>query len=208
MGSDYMGLSLLWLDTFMIGIFMDAEAVGIYNGAIKIALFSKLILMSVNSIFGPTISKLYAKGDITGISSAYKATVRWIIHLSFPCFLFIFFFSKQIMGFYGPEFVQGATALIVLSAGQLVSLSVGSAGSLLNMTGRPKVELYNRGFALILNFLLNLYLIPLMGINGAAVATASSISLVNILRLVENYIFLNIHPFSLRILYPFIRERN
>lgn len=79
-------------------------------------------------------------------------------------------------------------------------ISVGSAGYLLIMTGKPKIEFSNQIVSLTLNLLLNWYLIPLMGINGAAVATAASISLVNILRLCKNYQELRIHPFSLRII--------
>jgi O-antigen/teichoic acid export membrane protein len=203
MGSGIIGFFLLWTDTIMIGVFMNAENVGIYNGAVRIALLSNIVLASVNSIFAPVISRLYTKGSMADIELAYKTTVKWIIHLSLPCFLIIFIFSDEIMGLYGPQFIHGSTALIILSLGQLVSISVGSAGYLLNMTGRAKVEFMNKGFLVALNLFLNWYLIPLMGIVGAALATASSITLVNALRLFENYKYLNIHPFSLKILNPF-----
>ena len=206
MGSGIIGFFLLWMDTIMLGILKNTEAVGIYNGAVRIALFSNIVLASVNSIFAPTISKLHTKADLFGLESAYKTTVRWIVHISLPFFLIILIFSKDIMGIYGTQFIQGSTALIILSLGQLVSISVGSAGYLLNMTGKPEIEFVNKIVLVVLNFFLNWYLIPLMGINGAAVATATSIALVNILRLFENYRYLHIHPFSLKIIYPFVRK--
>lgn len=122
MGSGIVGFFLMWMDTFMVGIIKSIEQVGIYNGAARIALFSNIILISVNSIFGPTISKLYTKGDLIGIESAYKTTVRWIIHISIPFYVCIFMFSKKIMGLYGPQFIQGSSALIILSLGQLVNI--------------------------------------------------------------------------------------
>lgn len=206
MGSGIIGFFLLWMDTIMLGILKNAEAVGIYNGAVRIALFSNIVLASVNSIFAPTISKLYTNDDLKGLEVAYKTTVRWILHISLPFFLILFIFSKEIIGIYGTQFIQGSTALVILSFGQFVSISVGSAGYLLNMTGKPQIEFVNKIVLVALNLFLNWYLIPLMGINGAAVATATSISLVNILRLFENYRYLHIHPFSLRIIYPFIKR--
>lgn len=206
MGSGILGFFLVWMDTLMLGILSNAEEVGIYNGAARIALFSNIMLASVNAVFAPTISKLYTKGDLAGLESAYKKTVRWIIHISIPFYLVIFTFSNEIMSLYGAQFTQGSTALIILSVGQLVNISVGSAGYLLNMTGKPKFELMNNCISVTLNLLLNWYLIPRIGINGAAVATAISIAFVNVLRLCENYQHLRIHPFSLRIIWPFVRK--
>lgn len=202
MGTGIIGFALSWVDTFMIGLFRNSGEIGIYNGASRIALFSNIILASVNTIFGPTISTLYSKGLMKDLELSYKATVRWIIYISIPVYLMIFLFPQGIMSFYGTEFIAGSTALVILAIGQLVNISVGSAGYLLTMTGRPTVEFINTIASLLIDILLNFYLIPLYGINGAAIATAVSLSAINILRVLENYHFLNIHPFSLKILWP------
>jgi len=206
MGSGIIGFSLMWMDSFMLGYFTSMEEVGIYNGAARIALFSNIILASVNTVFGPSISKYFATDDLNNLKMAYKTTVRWIIHISLPFYLFIFFLSEKIMGLYGTQFIAGSYALIILSFGQLVNISVGSAGYLLTMTGNPKTELLNQIITVVLNFSLNWYLIPLMGINGAALATTVSIVIVNGLRLFENYSHLRIQPFSIQIVWPFSRK--
>ena len=203
MGSGIIGFLLMWMDTFMLGILKNTQSVGIYSGAARIALFSSIVLFSVNAIFAPTISKLYSEGDIEGLGAAYKATVRLIIYSSLPLYVIIFVFSKNIMGLYGTEFIQGHIALLILCAGQVVNISVGSAGYILSMTGRPLIELCNNLVIILMNFFLNLYLIPLIGMTGAALATGISVSMVNIMRVIENYLFLQIHPFSLKLIYPF-----
>jgi len=67
---------------------------------------------------------------------------------------------------------------------------------MLTMTGREKLEFLNDVGILILNILLNLILIPKFGILGAAIATAVSLILLNIIRVLEVYIFLKMHPFD------------
>lgn len=206
-GTGIVGFFLYWMDSFMLGILDNSEAVGIYSGATRIALFSTIILSSINSVFAPTISKMYALKNFTGLERTYKTTVRWIIHISIPIYLFIFLFSSQIMGLYGSAFRQGNIALIILSLGQFLNISVGSAGYLLNMTGKQQSEFVNQVITLAMNFCLNWYLIPIMSITGAATATSISILTVNLLRVFENYKHLHIHPFSMKIINPFLRTR-
>ncbi len=202
MGSGILGFFLVWMDTFMLGIFRSSSEVGIYSCAARIALFSNIILVSVNSIFGPIISDFYTKKDFCGLEYAYKTTVRWIVHISLPFFFIIFIFPNIIMETFGEQFIKGASALTILCVGQFINISVGSAGYILNMTGKPRIELINQILSLIINFSLNFILIPKMGINGAAIATSTSISIVNIFRLLENYYFLNIHPYSIELIFP------
>jgi len=47
---------------------------------------------------------------------------------------------------------------------------------------------------------LNIVLIPRFGILGAAVATSISLILLNIIRVIEVYVFLKMHPFDVRFL--------
>jgi O-antigen/teichoic acid export membrane protein len=202
MGSGVLGFFLMWMDTLMLGLLGTSQQVGIYSAAARIAIFSNILLTSVNTIMGPTISRLFASRDMQGLASVYKAGARWIIHISLPLYLILFIFADEIMGLYGSTFLVGAQALIILSVGQLINVSVGSAGYLLSMTGRARIELINRIITVVANFLLNWLLIPIMGINGAAIATAFSTSAVNLIRLMENYKLLKIHPFSKKLFCP------
>ena len=59
--------------------------------------------------------------------------------------------------------------------GQLVHTFIGIVGSVLNMCGYEKSTLYSQLIAVFLNVTLNIILIPLYGIEGAAIATLTSI---------------------------------
>ena len=63
------------------------------------------------------------------------------------------------------------------------------------MTGRQKLHLLNLSIALIVNVLLNVLLIPKMGILGAAVATSVAFTLFSLIAVLQVYRLLKIHPY-------------
>ena len=86
-----------------------------------------------------------------------------------------------------PDFKPEETALIILVTGQILISTMGSSAIYLNMTGRPKVF---RGFlliALVINFSLNLILIPKFGIIGASITYVVTILFWNICSVIYIY---------------------
>lgn len=190
-------------DILMIGYFLSPDKIGIYNIAFKMSLVVALSLLALDSIFAPIISELYTKGDHKKLSLAYKSFTRIIIYVSAFTFSAILFLSKPILSVIGKDFLPGVYPLIILSVGQLINVSVGPAGSILTMTKYPRINLYNSIGLLSINIVLNLILIPRYGMLGAAIATSTSIILINLLRILEVYALFKIHPFSLSYLKPF-----
>ena len=69
------------------------------------------------------------------------------------------------------NFVQGKTALIIISIGVMLNVLTGNVDQILNMTNYQKILKNITIFGFILNVLLNVLLIPIYGINGAAAAS-------------------------------------
>ena len=68
-----------------------------------------------------------------------------------------------------------------MAFGQLVNAAFGSAGTLLNMTGNERATLFGMTVAIALNVVMNFTLIPFFGGTGAAVATATSYLVSNVI---------------------------
>jgi O-antigen/teichoic acid export membrane protein len=66
-------------------------------------------------------------------------------------------------------------ALLILVFSQLINTMSGSVGVILNMTGKEKVFRNILSIALVINITLNILLIPRFGIEGAAIASATSL---------------------------------
>ena len=85
------------------------------------------------------------------------------------------------MGLFGQEYTQAAHLLQLLIIGQFVNVITGSVGFLLNMTGHEKDMRNVVFFSGPLALGLGLFLTPIYGTTGAAVATAFALASQNLL---------------------------
>jgi len=108
------------------------------------------------------------------------------------------------MTVFGPEFIAGSSALVILACAQLVTVMVGSVGLILVMSGKQNLMMYNTLGICLFNILLNYLLIPPYGIMGAAVASTISIIIFHTIMLLEVYAFFRIHPYNKKFFKPVI----
>lgn len=175
---------MAWTDTIMIGIFLNEEEVGIYSIALRISYIISFILFAINSITAPKIASEFSKKNFREFKKLSQFTSKMGIIYGVLTFIFIIFLGKDLLKIFGTDFEIGFMALILLSFGQLFNTSVGSIGYILAMVGEQHIMSFIIFIAFFLNIILNLYLIPLYGINGAAVATMISTIIWNLLGLV------------------------
>ena len=167
-------LLMAWADTIMIGIFKTEVDVGFYNVALKLAMLASIILGSVNSILAPKISETFNNNKIDEFKVLIKQSTRIIFFISLPILIVLFLFPEFLLSLFGQEFVIAKTTLLILLIGQAVNAMSGSVGLILQMTGKEKVYQNILLIALVFNIMLNLFLIPKFGIEGAAIASAFS----------------------------------
>ncbi len=167
-------LLMSWADTLMLGIFCDESQVGIYNVAVKVAFLASFALTSINSISAPKISETYNNKDLPAFYKVVSQTTKTIFFSTIPLVAFVFIFPEFILNFFGKEFLSARVALLILVFSQLINTMSGSVGIILNMTGKEKIFRNILSIALVINVTLNLLLIPRFGIEGAAIASATS----------------------------------
>ncbi len=184
------------IDIIMIGLFRDASDVGVYKIALEIAGMTTFIIGATNSIFPTFISELFATGKVEQLRSIYAAVTKWIIILTAPLVLSMLLYPTAILGFFGQEYIAGSSVLMILAAGYFIDAMVGSNGFMLNMTGHERIVLANNITMAVMNIVMNLVLIPRLGIPGAAIATAISAGTINIAKFIEVKIFMGIIPYD------------
>lgn len=168
--SSSMSFIMSWTAVIMLGMFSTDAEVGIFNVASRIAVFTSITLLAINSIAAPKFAEFYGKNDIKGLGKVARQSTRLIFWTSFPILLTIFLLPDFILGFFGKDFKTGTAALLILTIGQFVNAISGSVGFILQMTGKEKVFQNIILAAAALNIALNALLIPRYGINGAAFA--------------------------------------
>jgi O-antigen/teichoic acid export membrane protein len=194
------------LDTLMLGYFKTSDIVGLYNGALPLAsTILPLPLYAVGFIYTPIVSKLYSQKAFEEMKQIYTVLTKWIFSATLPLFLILFLFPEIVLNFlFGSDYVQAGVALQLLSLGFIIHAFLGSNGSTLLVMGKTRFIMTASLVCVTLNLILNLMLIPPFGIVGAAIATASSLGLSNILLSTKLYLSSGIHPFTKNYLKPII----
>ena len=167
-------------DKLMLGSMRSPEEVGIYFTAFKLSMFASIALMAINSIAAPIFAELYGKKDFDGLKKVAHQSSKIIFLATLPLVLVFFVFPEFLLGLFGEEFKVGVKAFVFLSVGKLISSLSGSAGNILQMTGKQVIFMNVLFVGAIVNVLLNFFLIPKYGINGAALASMISLSVWNL----------------------------
>ena len=149
-------------------------------------------------------SQYYGEGKVGELSSIYKLVTRWLLICAIPISLVFIIFPKKVLLLFGPEYLESAQILIILTMATLIQAFLGAAGPTLSMSGRTKLVLLNTIGAFIINILLNIFLIPRYGIVGAAWATFISLTLIGLVRIVEVGFILKMNFVDLKILKPLV----
>ena len=103
-------------------------------------------------------------------------TTRWAFWPSLMVGGLAMLAAPLLLSLFGPDYLEGRIVMAILLVGILAKAMVGPAEVLLSMTGHQKVCAGVYALALTINIGLNIALIPLFGIEGAAIATAVAMS--------------------------------
>lgn len=163
-------------DIVMIGIFSTAYDVGIYRVAMQGAVLASVGIAAVNMVMAPHYTKLFNENDIDGLRKLSVSGARFSIVISLFVFLIMFFHGEFILDiFFGEEYVEALSVLLILVFAQVMHAAGGSGGMMLIMCGYEKGTLITLLLAAILNLILNYIFIPMWGVDGAAFATGISV---------------------------------
>jgi PST family polysaccharide transporter len=161
------------LDQVMIGRMLSAAAVGLYSVSVKFSeLWYFIPTVFANSFF-PKLIKI--KGDGTQYKNVCLKLLKVLFIISFSIAVILSLFAEKLIGsLYGHSFIASAFALKISIWTAIFVFWGVAAGNMLVIENLNKHNLYKSLQGLVLNIVLNLILIPRMGINGAAIATLIS----------------------------------
>jgi O-antigen/teichoic acid export membrane protein len=176
------------IDVLMIGKIMSMQDVGIYKIAIMNANLIGLTLMAISMAIMPNISKLYKEKQYNILQSIIVKGHKYAFILALPILVVFFFLGKvYLVTIFGDEYANAYIALNILAFGKLFYAGIGLIGTVFNMIGLSWYVTINAFFIVFINFILNYFLIPIYGIEGAAIATILSQLGANIILIIVFY---------------------
>lgn len=186
-----------WTDTLMLGYFKTPEVVGVYNAALPLASILATVTASIGFLYVPIISQLYSKNQMQEIERSYAISTKWCFIGTLPLFFIFFLFPEIVLNLlFGSRYICAAIILQVLSLGFIFNSYFGLNYYTLITTGKSKFLMQCFLISAAINITLNIFLIPPLGAIGAAIASASSFAVIEVIMTTRLYISSGIHPFT------------
>ena len=161
-----------YIDRVMIGVFLNPEYVGYYLIAARNAVLLLIIPSICDIVCNSIIAREYAQNNKQQLQQVVAFQTLISGGAGFFAIVFFLCFSDFILSIFGEEFAQAKESLIIIATGYFIFTLFGNAIQILFMTGHQWQASRIVMVSTALNIVLNLYLIPIYGIAGAAIATA------------------------------------
>jgi O-antigen/teichoic acid export membrane protein len=189
-------LVVLALDALMIASFLGLKETGVYTTVIYLISAIQIPFRSLIRVCSPIVSLYWKERNYSKMNALYKdvSSISLIIGLYF--FAIIWLNINELFSFLSNDFQEGKYVFLFIMIGRLFDMYSGLNGIILSTSKKFKFDLILTIFLLAGVFFLNLLLIPLYGISGAAISTALVYILYNIVRLVAVYHFFQLHFFE------------
>lgn len=200
------GMMVITIDTFMIGGMQNLGFVGIYTISSYIGMVIEMPKRSLNAISGPSLSEAWRDRDFSKINELYKKSGLNQFIFGGLALMIIWINIDDIFSLIpnADDYRPGKYVVLLIGLAKLTDMSFGLNSEIIAYSPKYYMNLVLLVLLAILAVISNTLLIPILGINGAALATLISYLLYNTLA----FLFLNrnysLQPFSLKSLYALI----
>ena len=189
-------LLIIRVDSLMIGNMLGLDQLAYYSIPVFLVTAMSIPEKSIAQISLPVISSLHANSDFKGIETMYKKVSANQFLIGGIIFFVIWINIDALMEILGEKFGNTTWAFFFLGMGKLFDLLTSANGQILNISEKYRYNLVLQIVLMVLAVVLNYLLLPVLGINGAALATAISIILYNFIKTLLIFKWYKIHPFS------------
>lgn len=159
----------------------DHAATGQFAVALRLATTTSLVLMSINAMTTPIFARLHASGDQRAVVATAQRTSRLMFWAVVPMAVGLIAFGRPLIALaFGPDFAPAYTPMVIMLLGQLVNTITGPSDFLMNMAQMQKAL---RSIILpvaVFTTASSAVLIPMLGITGAALSYAISLTVWNL----------------------------
>jgi O-antigen/teichoic acid export membrane protein len=159
-------------DRYVIGYFMGVDVVGIYSASYGLGGLLVLFYAPLSSTLFPAMVHCYENNKIQELKTHLKYSLKFFLMFAIPAFFGLSVLSKSLLVTLATsEFIEGAVVVSIVALATVLFCCGSINTHVLNLFKETKkVGLIYMASASI-NLVMNIILVPIMGIVGAAIAT-------------------------------------
>ncbi|WP_170984180.1 oligosaccharide flippase family protein [Rhodoligotrophos defluvii] len=182
-------------DILLLGALAEPQAVAAYVAALRTAGLLGFLFFAVAAIAVPKIAQTHFGSGREALQRLVSASTALIFVPSLVGAGLLVVAGPWILALFSPEFTSAYAALAILVLAHLFRAATGPVEYMLNLTGHERACMPAYIAAGAFNIAANLVLIPILGLIGAAIATASAMILVQFWLACQVWRRLGIVPF-------------
>ena len=193
------GIIVNKIDIIMLSALSDLEDTAIYSIGFMIATVIQIPQRNMNKIAMPVISKAWKDKHLAKIQEIYSSTSINQLLIGLLIFICIWINIDDLFQWMPKSdiYSQGKSVILLIAVGRLVAMAMGANNQIIETSKQYRFNLYARLLLVVITVSTNLILIPIMGIEGAALATAISLTVFNLLKFIFIFVRFQIQPFSI-----------
>ncbi|SFD07138.1 polysaccharide biosynthesis C-terminal domain-containing protein [Algibacter pectinivorans] len=189
---------LLDIDKVMMGQYLNPmRNIAYYNVAIFISTVIAVPQRAMHQLLSPMSAKYLNDRDFNSLEDLYKRSSLSLFVVGGLIFLLIILNINQLYLLIDTEYSVGLYVVLLISVSKLYDSLLGSNNAILFNSDYYRFVLIIGVVIIAIMVLLNIVLIPMCGINGAAIATFIAVFLYNTIKLYFVYRKFKLFPFTM-----------
>lgn len=189
---------IMKIDSIMVSSMISLEANAIYTIAFSMALVIELPRRAISQVVMPVIADHFAKSNLSEINTLYKQVSNRQLYICLLLFILLWSNLDSLYHFIPNReiYVAGKYVVLLIGLGKLMDVAFSVNGEILVFSKHYHFNLIATIGMSILIVGLNFLLIPIYGIEGAALASVAVMFLFNLVKYLFLKIKLGFDPFS------------
>lgn len=188
------------IDIIMLSSMAGLEETGIYAIAFYIGSAITITRTSIYKISSPVIADAFKEKDYNLIEDIYRRSSLNQIIAGGLLFCGVIANLENLINLLPPAYSGGALVIIIIGVANIFDMATGINGGIILNSKHYRFDLWSTLFLIVVTVALNYLLIPVYGIVGAAIGTASAIFLYNSLKVIFVWIHFSMQPFKWQML--------
>jgi O-antigen/teichoic acid export membrane protein len=186
------------VDSLMVTGMLGLKATAIYTTAFYIAVLIELPKRAVAQIGMPLISRAFQNENFVEINEIYRKSAINNLIIGVLIFIGLWINLDNIFALIPRSEIYslGSMVVLIVGAGKLIDMAAGLNGEIIVMSRFYRVNVYFVLTLAIFTVAANYFLIPIYGLNGAAIGSAFALLFFNLSKFIFLYSRLKLQPFS------------
>lgn len=160
------------IGNYVVGAYMASQYIGYYGAATPVARLPLIISMAVATAVLPATAEAIGLNNRNVLHSYVNQSYRYVALIVFPMSVGTMILAAPILKllYINPAYMNGATALQILAIGMLFFTIYTVSSSIAQGLGKPYLPMTILTLGVIFDVAVSIYLVPIYGINGAAIS--------------------------------------